>query len=114
MTAPRPTRDLREVLRVEIERLLPTHRASLDDCKWEPLTIPEPCERCGTRVVVILRDGSQAWCEVTARNLRERIFQPPSGPQRLQLLPHTPRRCAAARTALSAPAQLDLLTGEPA
>lgn len=107
--------DLRAVLQDEVERLLPTHTADLSSAEWEPVSRPEPCERCGTRVVVIEWHGQRRWCEVTARNLRERIFQPPGpGPERTQLLPHSAKRCAAARLALAEPAQLDLLTGEPA
>ncbi|CAA9365246.1 MAG: hypothetical protein AVDCRST_MAG68-5140 [uncultured Gemmatimonadetes bacterium] len=107
--------DLRAVLQDEVERLLPTHTADMSSTEWEPLTRPEPCELCGTRVVLVEWHGQRRWCQVTARNLRERIFQPPGGgPQKTQLLPHTPKRCSAAREALAEPTQLDLLTGEPA
>lgn len=107
------TVDYREVLQGEVERLLPTHRADVSTAEWEPQSIPEPCERCGTRVVVIFWKGERRWCEVTAKNLRERIYGPP-GNEKSQLPPHTARRCSAAREALSEPQQLDMLTGEPA
>lgn len=108
--------DYRGALCAVVERLIPGVEALFDNITYEVLSEPQPCERCGTTIVLIRwPDPARNWFEVTEADLRARLHLRPSPAdtirERTAFPYHLPARCTAARMEALAPKQLTLDIG---
>lgn len=88
-------------LQAVVDGLLPELEVKVDEIDYEVLSAPQPCERCGT-TIVLLRWPAPAlnWFELTEPGLRARIRPRRDGVQFTAGLPyHRPDDCTATRQA---------------